>query len=62
MQTNNRRAMTVSEAAAVLGISRGLAYQLVASGELPAIRLGRRIVVPQRAIDALLGEPAEPSP
>jgi excisionase family DNA binding protein len=48
--------MTVTEAAAALGISRGLAYQLVARGDLPALRLGRRLVVPSHAIDALLGE------
>lgn len=53
---STRRAMTVTEAAAALGISRALAYQLVARGDLPALRLGRRLVVPRRAIDVLLGE------
>lgn len=51
--------MTVTEAAAMLGISRGLAYQLVARGEIPALRLGRRLIVPRHAIEALLGQPAE---
>jgi excisionase family DNA binding protein len=45
---------TVSEVADVLGISRTLAYDLVAKGQLPAIRLGRRIVVPAQALHALL--------
>jgi excisionase family DNA binding protein len=45
---------TVTEAAGVLGISRALAYELVARGELPSIRLGRRIVVPAAALRALL--------
>jgi len=49
--------MTVSEAAAVLGISRALAYELVARGEIPAIRLGHRIVVPtKRLYDLVLGD------
>ncbi|MGI8684179.1 MAG: helix-turn-helix domain-containing protein [Acidimicrobiales bacterium] len=51
---NNRLTLTVEEAAQLLGISRALGYELVARGELPSIRLGRRIVVPRRALDALL--------
>jgi len=37
------------EAGELLGISRASAYGLVARGELPVIRLGRRIVVPKAA-------------
>lgn len=50
---------TVSEAAELLGISRAFAYELVARGELPVIRLGRRRLVPKRALLALVGP--EPS-
>ncbi len=50
--------ITVEEAARLLGISRGLAYEGVRRGEIPAIRIGRRMLVPRRAILALLGEPA----
>ena len=50
-----RRTMTVEQAAEVLGISRGLAYALVARGELPSLRLGRRLVVPIWALDQMLG-------
>ncbi len=50
----NRLTLTVEEAARLLGISRALGYELVARGELPSIRLGRRIVVPRRALEALL--------
>lgn len=49
-----RLTLSVEEAAAVLGISRALAYELVARGELPCLRLGRRIVVPRRALLALV--------
>lgn len=42
------------EAAALLGISRNLAYELVARKELPSVRLGRRVLVPRRALDRLL--------
>ena len=46
--------LTVTEASRVLGISRGLAYSMVKTGEIPSIRLGRRILVPQRALELLL--------
>ncbi len=51
---NDRLTLTVEEAAQLLGISRALGYELVARGELPSIRLGRRIVVPRRALNAML--------
>ena len=46
--------LSVGEAATLLGISRAHAYELVARGELAHIRLGRRVVVPRRAIDELI--------
>jgi excisionase family DNA binding protein len=55
-----RLVFTVAEAGELLGISRAFAYELVARGELPVIRLGRRIVVPKVALLALVG--ADPSP
>ena len=55
----NRLTLSVPETAKLLGISRALAYQLVARGELPSLRLGRRIVVPRAALERFIGE-AEP--
>lgn len=46
--------LSVAEAAEVLGISRAHAYDCVRSGELPSITLGRRVVIPKRALDDLL--------
>jgi excisionase family DNA binding protein len=53
----NKLTVTVPEAAALLGISRALAYELVAREEIPAIRLGYRIVVPtRRLLDLVFNE------
>lgn len=58
-----RSTMTVEEAAVVLGISRTTAYECVRRGELRAVRLGRRLVVPRLVVDQLLaGERATVSP
>jgi excisionase family DNA binding protein len=51
---------TVTEAAVLLGVSRAFAYELAARGELPVLKLGRRIVVPKAALLALLNLVAEP--
>jgi excisionase family DNA binding protein len=47
---------TVRQVAARLGISAGLAYELVREGEIPAKRLGRRWVVPRELFHAWLNE------
>jgi len=54
MSISNLATMTVSQAATVLGISRSSAYECVRLGSIPSIRLGRRIVIPRRAVDELL--------
>jgi len=45
--------MSVVEAARLLGISKTLAYGLVARQELPSLRLGGRVRIPRRAIERL---------
>jgi len=52
--TGRRLALSVEEAAGLLGISRSLAYELAARGELPVLRLGRRIVIPRAGLERLL--------
>jgi len=47
--------LTIDEAAAVLRISRQSAYEAARRGEIPTIRLGRRILVPLRALEKLIG-------
>jgi len=53
-----RLVYTVAEAGEMLGISRAFAYELVARGELPVIRLGRRLLVPKAGLLALVGQTA----
>lgn len=47
--------LTVERAAEFLNISRGLAYQAIATNDLPSIRIGRRILVPTARLLELLG-------
>lgn len=57
-----RLTMTVEQAAQALGISRAFAYEAVARGEIPAIRIGRRILIPRIALDKLLEGAGKPEP
>ena len=49
-----RLCLTVPEAAAMLGISRNFAYQLVKEGKLSSIRFGKRILIPRVALAKML--------
>lgn len=46
--------LTVDETAKILGIGRQLAYNRVKTGEIPVIKIGRRLLVPRRALEKLL--------
>lgn len=50
-----RATITVDEAAELLGLGRSAAYEAVRRGDIPARRLGRRIVIPVPALLAWLG-------
>ena len=51
---NERATLTVSEAARILGISRGLCYQMVRQGKLPTLTFGKRILVCRVALERML--------
>ena len=48
--------LTIEETAKLLGIGRNLAYDRVKTGEIPVIKIGRRLLVPRRALEKLLEE------
>ncbi len=47
--------ISVEEAGVVLKMGRSAAYDAVRRGEIPAIRFGRRVVVPTAKLLAMLG-------
>jgi len=48
--------LTISEVAAVMRIGRATAYQYIRDGILPGLHLGRRVVVPRAALEAMTQE------
>jgi excisionase family DNA binding protein len=58
----DRLVFSVPEAAKLLGVSRSYAYEAIANGDIPAIHIGRRILVPKAALQKLLsGEQGTPA-
>jgi len=53
-RAEGRRTLTVEEAARVLGVGRGTAYEAARVGTIPTVRVGRRLLVPVDALDRLL--------
>jgi excisionase family DNA binding protein len=48
----DRLLLPVSEAGAVLGVGRTMAWRLVQSGELASVRIGKRRLVPRAELEA----------
>jgi excisionase family DNA binding protein len=45
-----RRTYTVEEVARLVGVSRGVAYEAVRTGEIRSLTIGRRIVIPPSVV------------
>ena len=46
--------LTVDETAKCLGIGRNSAYEAIARGEIPVVKVGKRLLVPKAALEILL--------
>jgi len=54
---SERLVFTVEEARRQLGLSKGSMYEAVRSGQIPSIRVGRRILIPRATLQRLLEKP-----
>ncbi|MEM7154169.1 MAG: helix-turn-helix domain-containing protein [Myxococcota bacterium] len=59
--SSDRRTITARELAALLGLDRKTVYEGAARGEIPSVRVGRRILFSVAAIDAWLSDPSSGS-
>jgi excisionase family DNA binding protein len=50
----DRLALSVEEASRALGIGKSTAFKYIREGKLPALRLGRRILIPKAKLEKLL--------
>jgi len=56
MQNRERLTLTVKETAQLLGLSRNSTYQGILTGEIPHLKVGKRILIPRVALEKLLAE------
>ena len=61
MDEQRHEYLKVTEVAEVLRIARGRAYELVGSGEIPSVRIGRSVRVSRKELDRWLGEQRQPN-
>jgi excisionase family DNA binding protein len=50
------RLLTVKEVAGMLAIGRTTVYELIARGEIPAVKIGRARRIPSSAIDRFIAD------
>jgi excisionase family DNA binding protein len=53
-QHRNARLLSVIETARELGISRSLVYELLAAGALRSAKIGRRRLIPRKAVEEFI--------
>ena len=53
MSARAAKTVTVQELAELLGISRNHAFRCVARGEIPSVRMGRRLLIPASFLEGL---------
>ena len=52
--TVTRRTFTIPEAAIIVGVGKSTLYEHVKNGDVPCVRLGRRVVIPAHVIESML--------
>ena len=50
MEKTKRLLLRPAETALAIGVSRSKAYELIASGEIPSVRMGKSVRVPLEAL------------
>jgi len=54
MANNGRLTYSVKEAAELLGLSKNSTYQACLTGEIPCLRIGKRVLIPKAKLEQLL--------
>lgn len=61
LRASRSAVVTIAQAATVLGIDVRTVSRAIRNGELPALRLGRRVLIPRLALLACLGASEDPA-
>ena len=58
----NQKVLTIMEVSRILRLSRNATYEGVWSGDIPSVKVGKRILIPVAGLKAMLGEIDEAQP
>lgn len=61
MDERHHEWLKVPEVARIIRVARSRAYELVGSGEIPSVRIGRSVRISRRELDRWLEEKRQPS-
>jgi excisionase family DNA binding protein len=61
MEASEPQVLTVDEVATLLRLDRKTIYHAIAGGEIPAVRIRRRLLVPRVALDKLMAGEVKPA-
>lgn len=59
VDAHQRAVFTVREVAKILGVGRNTLYEALRRGELPALRIGRRVLIPAAWLERILSGETE---
>ena len=59
METNEKLCLSVAEVSKLLNLSRNATYQGCMTGQIPCIKIGRRVLVPKVRLEAMLAGKSE---
>ncbi len=52
--------LNVNETSKLLGVARGSVYLAIERGEIPVLKLGKRLLIPRKALEDLLDKASQP--
>ena len=59
MENSEKLTWNVNEVSRLLGLSRSATYQGILTGEIPSVKIGKRILIPRLSLEKML-ESAKP--
>lgn len=60
MENSERLTYDVGTAAKLLGLSRNSAYLACLTGQIPHLKIGKRILIPKASLERMLNEAGKP--
>ena len=60
MESDERLTYNVVEASRILGLSRNATYLACLRGDIPSLRIGKRLIVPKVQLERMLSEAGKP--